>query len=63
MKLLKSLSVVAVLLGCLALVGHGEEPEKNKVSTLMKKKLEHSQKILEGLALNDFKGISKIPRL
>lgn len=33
--------------------GHGAEPKK--VSTIMQKKLKHAQKVLEGLALKDFK--------
>jgi len=40
-----------------ALSGHAEEP--SKVNTLMRKKLEHSQKILEGIALNDFDKIAR----
>lgn len=39
-----------------SLAGHADEP--NKVNTLMRKKLEHSQKVLEGLALNDFDKIA-----
>jgi hypothetical protein len=39
------------------LSGHAEEP--SKVNTLMRKKLEHSQKILEGIALNDFDKIAR----
>jgi hypothetical protein len=61
MKLLKSLLALALLAGFVALAGHGEEPskEKDKVSGLMKQKLEHSQKVLEGLAVNDFKAITE----
>src|SRR5262245_24427493 len=60
MKLLKCLLALTLLAGCVTLAGHGEEPgkDRDKVSGLMKKKLEHSQKVLEGLALNDFKGIA-----
>lgn len=41
--------------------GHGEEqkPEPRKVQELMRRKLENSQKVLEGVALNDFKLIDK----
>jgi hypothetical protein len=46
--------VLAALLPTLA--GHAEEP--SKVSTLMRKKLEHSQKVLEALALNDYDRIA-----
>jgi hypothetical protein len=35
----------------------GKTPKR--VSELMRKKLEHSQKALEGIAVNDFKAISK----
>jgi hypothetical protein len=37
----------------------GDEPKGNKVQELMKKKLQHSQKVLEGIALNDFGLISR----
>jgi hypothetical protein len=64
---------VALLTTVLALVasfplasGHGEAPGKKKVpkadpkvSELMRQKLEHSQKILEGIALEDFDLIGK----
>lgn len=39
-----------------SLTGHAEEG--NKAGPLMRKKLEHSQKVLEGIALNDFDKIS-----
>src|SRR5262245_61193949 len=38
------------------LVGHGEEPKK--INELMRTKLEHSQKVLEGIALTDFDRIA-----
>src|SRR5262245_33175903 len=38
--------------------GYGDEPAK-KVSELMRKKLENSQKVLEGVVMNDFKLIAK----
>jgi hypothetical protein len=53
--------VLAVLLLTVAfpsLSGYGEEPAK-KVADLMRKKLENSQKVLEGIAVNDFKLIAK----
>lgn len=37
--------------------GHGAEPKK--VAEIMRKKLKHSQTVLEGLAMKDFKKISK----
>jgi hypothetical protein len=52
-------------IGFPSLCGFGEEPKKpaddppKKVSDLMRKKLENSQKVLEGIAVNDFKLISK----
>ena len=47
------LGLAAVLLaGSLGVSGHGEEPKK--VDPLMVRKLKHSQKVLEGIALNDF---------
>ena len=47
-----------LLLAAIPLVsGHGAEP--NKVSKIMQQKLKHSQTVLEGLALKDFKKIRK----
>lgn len=37
--------------------GHGAEPKK--VSEIMQQKLKHSQTVLEGLAMKDFKKNSK----
>jgi hypothetical protein len=49
---------VLLLLAAMPLVsGHGAEPKK--VSEIMQKKLKHSQTVLEGLAIKDFKKISK----
>jgi hypothetical protein len=61
MRTLKLILVAATL--CLvlpALAGRGEEPkaDKDKVAALMRKKLEHSQKVLEGITTQDFKMIS-----
>jgi len=39
------------------LAGHADEPKK--VDQLMRKKLQHSQKALEGIAMNDFDLIAK----
>src|SRR5262245_58974419 len=38
-------------------IGRADDPDK--IRPLMQKKLEHSQKVLEGIAMNDFKMISK----
>jgi hypothetical protein len=51
------LAVAALALAVPLLSGHGDEPKK--VSGLMRRKLENSQKVLEGLALNDFKAIAR----
>lgn len=63
--------VAIAIVGLLLTVGYpsfgsnGEAPKKSaddpprKVSDLMRKKLANSQKVLEGIAVNDFKLISK----
>jgi cytochrome c556 len=58
-RVLRLSLVLALMFGLLAMSGHGEEPkkEKDKVSDLMQKKLKHSQTILEGVAVGDFKKI------
>ncbi len=55
------LAAFVLALGVAVLSGHGEEPKKDKgkVSDLMRKKLENSQKVLEGVATNDFAMIGK----
>src|SRR5712692_10924331 len=61
MRRLKQILVaMAVCLVLPALTGHGEEPkaDKDKVAALMRKKLDHSQKVLEGITTQDFKMIS-----
>jgi hypothetical protein len=50
------LAAVALVLVLPLLSGHGDE---KKLADLMRKKLENSQKVLEGLALNDFKLIAR----
>jgi hypothetical protein len=50
-KLLLALLALALVLPSLS--GHGQDPDEKKVSALMRKKLEHSQKILEGITTND----------
>ena len=55
---------IALLLSGLALLAYagglsGQADGPKKLSDLMRKKLEHSQKVLEGIALNDFDKIAK----
>ena len=57
-KVLGLVLVLAALALLPLLSGHGDEPKKDRVSDLMKRKLENSQKVLEGLALNDFDKIA-----
>jgi len=60
-KVLAILLLAVVGLTC-AVPGNGDEPKKEpekKVSQLMHRKLESSQKILEGLATNNFDQIAK----
>ena len=53
-------AVLALLLGIPTLSGHGGEPKKDdKLHDLMQRKLEASQKVLEGIALGDFDKIGK----
>jgi hypothetical protein len=63
MRKVQGLVLVLVALAGLAalplLQGHGDEPKKDRVSDLMRRKLENSQKVLEGLALNDFDKIAQ----
>jgi hypothetical protein len=47
---------MALVAGLMHPLGHGQEPQK--VSELMRKKLVHAQKVLEGLATNDFEKIT-----
>ncbi len=51
------LAGAVLVAGLLGMKGHGDEP--TKVSALMKRKLDQSQKVLAGLALNDFDEIAK----
>ena len=46
------LTLLILLAGIPVLSGHGGEPKK--VSEIMQQKLKHAQKVLEGIALNDF---------
>jgi hypothetical protein len=57
-------AAAALLLAIPTLRGSGQtkkddKPEPKKVSELMRKKLEHAQKVLEGVALNDPKLIER----
>jgi len=49
--------VVLGLLTVLGVPGQGDEPKKP--NTLMRRKLEQSQKVLEGVAVQDFKKIAE----
>ena len=52
--------VLALLAGLPTLSGHGGEPKKDeKLHDLMQRKLAASQKVLEGIAVNDFDKIRK----
>lgn len=51
--------LAALLVAALGLTLAGHADESPKVNTLMRKKLECSQKVLEGIALNDFDKIAK----
>jgi hypothetical protein len=60
----RKLVLVAVALAlCMPVFrGHSQEPKKppdKKVETLMRRKLDNSQKVLEGIAVHDFKMIGK----
>jgi hypothetical protein len=46
------------LLACIPLLT-GNEPDNKQVQQLMKKKLQYAQKVLEGIALNDYDQIAK----
>lgn len=56
-NILYSLSVAALLVSLPAV--SGDDKKDRGTSDLMKKKLEHSQKVLEGIALNDCDKIVK----
>ena len=70
---MKKMTLVVVMLALAmeipSLSGHGQEPKREpkklddaiakELSELMKRKLENSQKVLEGVAMNDFEKISK----
>jgi len=62
MKKLAMLLALALFGTLVVLPGQGGEPKKdeaNKVQELMRRKLQNSQKVLEGVALNDYKLIEK----
>lgn len=56
-NVLCGMTTLALLAGLSALPGHGEESPK--LRQMMQKKLEHSQKVLEGITQNDFDKIAK----
>jgi len=56
---LLTLAVFAWLNLLPALCDQGDGPDKNKVSALMQRKLQQSQKVLEGVALGDFDKIGR----
>jgi len=63
-KLAYTAVVLLLTVGFPALSGYGDEKKSGdeppkKVRDLMRKKLENSQKVLEGIAVNDFKLIAK----
>jgi hypothetical protein len=71
-NLIFALTVGALLGGIPALSGHGQEPKKDppkkgeakkpdpqKVRELMRRKLEHSQRVLEAITMNDFEKLAK----
>jgi len=57
MKIAYLLLAGLAMFACVPILS-GDGPKDNKVQQLMKKKLQNSQKVLEGIALNDFGLIS-----
>lgn len=53
------LAVAAMLCGMPLVPGHSEELQDKAAKMLMVRKLECAQKVLEGLAMNDFEKIGK----
>jgi hypothetical protein len=58
---MKRLLQSSVIIALLATVTHpsSQGQESKEVKDLMRKKLEHAQKLLEGIALNDFEKIDR----
>lgn len=55
----RALAVLLLLAGVCILPGRGDDVDKpTKTQELMRKKLKHSQGVLEGIALNDFDKIA-----
>lgn len=55
----RSLVILIILAGFYASAGRGDDLDKpSKTAELMRKKLKHSQGVLEGVALNDFDKIA-----
>src|SRR6202035_2186715 len=58
-NLCRALVVLVLAAGAFVPAGRGDDVDKpSKTAELMKKKLKHSQGILEGIALNDFDKIA-----
>ena len=58
MKIAYVLLAGFAMFACIPIL-NGDGPKDSKVQQLMKKKLQHSQRVLEGIALNDFGLISR----
>jgi|SRR5581483_8120120 hypothetical protein len=58
-RLFASLAAAVFAFGTMAFAGHGGEPPQSKAAELMRKKLQQSQKLLEGIALSDFDKITQ----
>ena len=56
---MRKITLLAALLGLVCLVAPGHTQPTNKVGEFMKLKLQHSQKLLEGLVLEDYEMIEK----
>lgn len=57
MRRYRSLLAAVLVLAVALVAGHGDEPKKP--NSLMRRKLESSQKVLEGIAVADYKLIEK----
>ena len=57
MRRYRSLLAIVLVLAAALMAGHGEEPKKQ--NELMRRKLESSQQVLEGLAVADYTLIGK----
>ena len=57
-NLITAAAILGLAMGVPLVPGHGQESQKN-LKALMMRKLTNSEKILEGLTLNDFDKVSK----